>query len=187
MRVLGRDLPEYFDRYWDTISKDVNLPAEYIEEGHSAVFGDKGYDVTAPVLPDWAGLPDDDLAYHVAHELTHTAQRNLGYPRTIRGKQYPPDSAEARIGGDLEELILHPPLEQVLRDAGFRWDLIKARLAESALDGISNSVPPEYGSPWFFTWAIRYCQLQMELSPELWGPLEAAFKSRSPGVVDWGE
>ena len=185
--MLGRDLPDYFLRYWDTISRDVDLPVEYIEEGHSAIFGDKGFDVTGPELPDWMGLPDDDLAYHIAHELTHLAQRNLGYPRTVRGRQYPSDSAEARIGGDLEELILHPPLEETLREAGFRWDLIKARLADSALNGISGSTPPEYGTPWFFTWAIRYCELKMELSPEQWGPLEGAFKTRSQGVVDWGE
>ena len=68
------------------------------------------------------------------------------------------ESAEARIGGDLEELVLHPPLEQALREAGFRWDFIKTRLMESALGGIANSPPPEFGTPWHFTWAVRYCQ-----------------------------
>lgn len=187
MRVLGRDLPAYFEKYWLTISADVDVPVEYIEEGHSAIFGTKGYDKTAPDLPDWADLPDDDLAYHIAHELTHMVQRSRGYPKTVRGRPYPPDSAEARIGGDLEELILHPPLEQTLREAGFRWDFIKGRLMASALDGISSSPPPEYGTPWFFTWAIRYCELQMELSADQWAQLNAAFKTSSPGVVELGE
>lgn len=187
IRVLGREIPAYFKIYWDTISADVDVPVEYIEEGHSAIFGDKGYDVTGPELPDWTGLPDDDFAYHIAHELTHMAQRSRGYPKTIRGRQYHPGSAEARIGGDLEELVLHPPLEQTLREAGFRWDFINARLMKSALDGITNSPPPEFGTPWFFTWAIRYCDLQLGLSPEQWNRLEAAFRTRVPGVADLGE
>lgn len=115
------------------------------------------------------------------------AQRSQAYPRTVRGPQYPPDSAEARIGGDLEELVLHRPLEQILGDAGFRWDLIKFRLYESALSGISGSPPPEYGTPWFFTWAIRYCELQLELSSSHWRKLEKAFRESAPGVVDLGE
>ena len=96
MRILGRELPSYFDEYWATISQEVDVPVEYIEEAHSVIFGDKGYDVTTPDLPDWMDLPDEDLAYHVAHELTHMAFRSRGYPKTVRGTHYPIDSAEAR-------------------------------------------------------------------------------------------
>lgn len=187
MRILGRELPPYFEEYWDTISKEIDVPVEYIEEAHSAIFGDKGYDVTAPDLPDWMDLPDEDLAYHVAHELTHMAFRSRGYPKTVRGTHYPIDSAEARIGGDLEELIFHPPLEQTLRGAGFRWEFINERLVETVLQGISSSSPPEFGTPWFFTWAIRYCELKMELSLQQWSQLYGAFKTTSQGVVDLGE
>ena len=187
MRILGRELAAYFDEYWATISHEVDVPVEYIEEAHSVIFGDKGYDVTTPDLPHWMDLPDEDLAYHVAHELTHMAFRSRGYPKTVRGTHYPLDSAEARIGGDLEELIFHPPLEQTLREAGFRWDFINERLVRTVLRGISSSPPPEFGTPWFFTWAIRYCELKMELSKGQWNELGAAFKSTSSGVVDLGE
>lgn len=187
IRVLGRGLPDYFERYWNIVSADVDVPVEYIEEGHSAIFGDKGFDITTPQMPDWMDLPDDDLAYHVAHELEHMAQRNRGFPKTIRGNNYPADSAEARIGGDLEEMIFHPPLEQTLRESGFKWDFIKSRLVEGVLSGVNGSPPPEFGTPWYFTWAIRYCELQMELSSEHWSHVEVAFLRSSPGVASLGE
>ena len=70
-------------------------------------------------------LPDSDLAYHVAHELTHRVLAARGYPRTVRGAGYPEDSAEARIGADLEEMVLHPPLESLLQPFGFTHHFIQ--------------------------------------------------------------
>ena len=134
-------------------------------------------------------LPDDDLAYHVAHELTHIVLRQRGFPKTGRGTPYGEDSAEARIGGDLEEMVLHSPLEKLLLPFGFNHDYIRARMLEGAMNGMVRSpVPvPEPGTPWSFTWAIRYCELQLELVPEQWDGLEAIYKERAPGVYDLGE
>ena len=188
MRVLGRELPPPFDEFWQRFEDEIPVPVEHIGAGHSVVFGDQGYDLSAPNLPAWAGLPDDDLAYHVAHELYHIVQRHRGYPRTVRGRQYPPDSVEARIGADLEEMILHPPLEELLRgELGFTNDFIRTRMLQGALHGVANGPAPEYGTPWFTTWAIRYCELQIILNSEEWTELQAVFKDRSPQVTRLGE
>lgn len=188
MKVLGRDLPQPFDEFWEQFQSEIPVPVEHVEAGHSIVFGDQGYDLSTPNLPAWAELPDDDLAYHVAHELYHIAQRARGYPRTVRGRQYPPNSVEARIGGDLEEMILHPPLEELLRgELGFTNDFIRSRMLQGALNGVANSPVPEYGTPWFTTWAIRYCELQIILNSEEWTELQAVFKDRSPQVAQLGE
>ena len=68
-------------------------------------------------------------------------------------------------------------------------DDIRARMLEGAMNGMVRSpVPvPEPGTPWSFTWAIRYCELQLELVPEQWDGLEAIYKERAPGVYDLGE
>lgn len=188
MKVLGRELPSPFDTFWERFQSEIPVPAEHIEAGHSVVFGDQGYDLSAPDLPAWAGLPDADLAYHVTHELYHVVQRQRGYPRTVRGRQYPPDSVEARIGGDLEEMILHPPLEELLRaEMGFTNDFIRGRMLNGALNGIASSPVPEYGTPWFTTWAIRYCELQIILNEDEWAQLEQVFRERSPQVSRLGE
>ena len=188
MKVLGRQLPPPFDEFWERFRSEISTPVEYIEAGHSAVFGEQGYDLSARAKPAWAALPDADFAYHIAHELFHIVQRGRGYPKTMRGRHYPPNSAEARIGADLEELILHPPLEELLRDElGFTNDFIRARMLNGALNGVANSPPPQYGTPWFTTWAIRYCELQFTLSGEEWAALEAVFTERSPQVARLGE
>ena len=188
MKVLGRELPPPFDEFWELFESEIPVAVEQIEAGHSAVFGDLGYDLSAPYLPAWAALPDDDLAYHVAHELYHIVQRQRGYPKTVRGRQYPSDSVEARIGGDLEELILHPPLEELLRgELGFTNDFIRARMLQGALNGVGSSPPPEYGTPWFTTWAIRYCELQFTLAAQEWAELGVLFRARSPQVARLGE
>ena len=188
MDVLGRELPAPFGEFWERFGDEIAVPVEHIEAGHSVVFGGQGADLSAPNLPAWAGLPDDDLAYHVAHELYHIVQRGRGYPKTVRGRQYPPDSVEARIGGDLEELILHPPLEELLRgEMGFTNDFIRGRMLQGALNGVANSPAPEYGTPWFTTWAIRYCELQIILNEDEWAELEAVFRERSPQVAQLGE
>lgn len=188
MRVLGRLLPPPFDEFWERFQPEIPVALEHIEAGHSVVFGDQGYDLSAPELPAWAGLPGDDLAYHVAHELYHIVQRQRGYPKTVRGRQFSADSVEARIGADLEEMILHPPLEELLREEmGFTNDFIRKRMLNGALNGVANSPVPEYGTPWFTTWAIRYCEMQIILNAEEWSELEAVFKERSPQVARLGE
>lgn len=188
MKILGRQLPAPFDEFWERFESEIPVAVENIEAGHSVVFGDLGYDLSAPDLPEWAALPDDDLAYHVAHELYHIVQRQRGYPKTVRGRQYPADSVEARIGGDLEELILHPPLEELLRgELGFRNDFIRERMLRGALNGVGSSPTPQYGTPWFTTWAIRYCELQFTLTAQEWAELGALFRARSPQVARLGE
>ena len=188
MRVLGTELPSPFDEFWRRFEAEIPVSIEHIEMGHSVVFGDQGADLSAPNLPDWYELPGDDLAYHVAHELFHIVQRQRGYPKTVRGRHYPPDSVEARIGADLEEMILHPPLEELLRgEMGFTNDFIRQRMLRGALNGIASSPVPEYGTPWFTTWAIRYCEMQIILNANEWAELEAVFRERSPQVVRLGE
>ena len=188
MKVLGRELPPPFDDFWERFHADIPVSPEHIEAGHNVVFGDQGYDLSAPAMPAWAALPDDDLAYHVAHELYHIVQRQRGYPKTVRGRQYSPDSLEARIGGDLEEMILHPPLEELLRgEMGFTNDVIRGRMLQGALHGVANSPVPEYGTAWFTTWAIRYCELQIVLNADEWAELGQVFAARSPQVARLGE
>ncbi len=188
MKVMGRQLTPPFDEFWERFGSEIPVSAEYIEAGHSAVFGDQGYDVAAPHEPAWAGLPDDDFAYHVAHELFHIVQRQRGYPKTVRGRWYSSNSPEARVGADLEELILHPPLEELLLgELGFTNDFIRSRMLTGALNGVANSPAPEYGTPWFTTWAIRYCELQLTLTEGEWAALGDVFKERSPQVARLGE
>ena len=188
MKVLGNELPPPFPAFWDRFKDEIPVPAESIETGHSVVFGDQGADLTAPALPAWASLPPADLAYHAAHELAHIIQRRRGYPKAVRGRQYAADSPEARVGADIEELVLHPPLEDLLlRELGFTNDLIRARMLQGALNGVAAGPPPEYGTDWFTTWAIRYCELQLCLPPAEWAPLQAAFRQRSPAVSRLGD
>lgn len=188
MKVLGRELPPPFDAFWERFGGEIAVAPEHIEAGHSVVFGDQGYDISAPQLPAWAALPDADLAYHSAHELYHIVQRRRGYPKTVRGRQYAAGSVEARIGGDLEEMVLHPPLEELLRgEMGFTNDAIRGRMLRGALNGVGNSPAPEYGTPWFTTWAIRYCELQITLDGAEWSALADVFRARSPQVARLGE
>ena len=186
MKVSGRELAAPFDGFWERFKAEIPVPVEYIEEGHSAAFGSQGVNLTAPDTPAWTSLPDDDLAYHVAHELTHIVLRQRGYPRTVRGRQYPQDSAEARIGGDLEEMVLHPALHTLMQPFRFRWDFIQGRMLDGASNGLTRSPAPDRGTPWFFTWAIRFCELQLELPARRWLRLEALYQERSPQVYELG-
>ncbi len=187
LTVLGRELTAPFDAFWQRFGDEIAVPIEYIEAGHSVVFGGQGADLCAPGEPAWASLPPTDLAYHTAHELMHIVQRGRGYPKTVRGAQYAADSHEARIGGDIEELITHPPLEDTLRELGFTNDHIRGRMLDGALNGIANAPPPEYGTAWFTTWAIRYCELKLSLAPPEWKPLETLFHERSRAAANLGE
>ena len=186
MQVLGRDLVDPFTEFWEAVSHELPVDSDAIECGLSSVFGDQGLEFSAPAMPRWMSLPDDDLAYHVSHELTHTLMRERGYPKTMRGVGYPPDSAEARVGEDLEEMVLHPPLESILEPFGFRHDFIVRNMASGALQGLQSAPVPEYGTPWHFTWAIRFCMLQMELPMELWSALEIIYAERAPAASSLG-
>lgn len=186
MRVLGRGLVEPFSAFWEAYEAEVGVDTEHLERGLSTVFGDQGAELAAPNPPRWMSLPDDDLAYHVAHELAHRVLVARGYPKTVRGAGYPPDSAEARVGEDLEEMVLHPSLHALLEPFGFSRDFILRNMAQGALNGVSNAPIPEYGSPWHFTWAIRYCLLQMELPLALWKPLEIAYRERAAAAASLG-
>ncbi len=187
MKALGRELAYPFARFWEAYRLELSVGSDDVEKGLSSVFGDQGADVTAPFEPRWLSLPDDDLAYHVAHELTHALLEARGYPKTMRGVDYPPDSAEARVGEDLEEMVLHPSLEAILKPFGFRHEFILGRMAEGALGGLSSAPVPEYGSPWHFTWAIRYCLLRMELPLYLWTPIETIYVERAGGAAALGQ
>ena len=85
MKTLGRELVEPFGSFWELYGEETGIASELVEEGHSAVFGSLGADLTAPAVPEWTKLPDDDLAYHAAHELSHILLRRRGFPYTARG------------------------------------------------------------------------------------------------------
>ena len=187
MEVLGHRLADPFDAYWKQFGAEIPASVEHIEEGHSSVFGDLGADRSAPDEPVWASLPDDDLAYHVAHELTHLLLRARSYPVAAPGNEVPSASEAARVSGDLQEMIDHAALSEMLAPFGFRNDFILERTAGGAERGLSSSPVPEPGTAWFATWAIRYCDLSRDLGPERWAPIEALYRERSPDVADLGE
>ena len=186
MRVLGRDLVNPFDAFWDAFASELSGLEAQVAEGHSAVFGDQGSDLTAPHVPEWLSLPDPELAYHVAHELTHIVMTSRGYPKTVRGSRYSDDSAEAKIGGDLEEMVLHPALQHLLAPFGFERGFILERMASGALGGLRSSPVPDRGSPWSFTWAMRYAELRIDLPAYLWTPIETIYQERATGISSLG-
>ena len=186
MKVLGRELADPFMEFWEELASELSVSEEDIEMGLSTVFGDQGADAVAHDGPRWMSLPDDDLAYHVAHELTHQIMLTRKYPKTMRGVGYPPGSAEARVGEDLEEMVLHPSLETILEPFGFAHDFILKRMAEGAMGGLASAPVPEFGTPWHFTWAIRYCLIRMELPLYLWTPIENLYVRRAPEATALG-
>ena len=187
MDVLGRRLADPFDAFWEQYGPEISASVEHIEEGHSSVFGDLGADRSAPDEPAWAGLPGDDLAYHVAHELAHLLLRARSYPIVAPGSDIPPGSEAARVGGDLQEMIDHAALSEILGPFGFRNDFILDRTAGGASRGLSSSLVPEPGTAWFATWAIRYCDLSRDMGPERWAPIEALYRERAPDAAEMGQ
>ena len=187
MEVLGRRLADPFDAFWERHGPEIPASVKRIEEGHSSVFGDLGADRSAPDEPVWASLPDDDLAYHVAHELAHLLLRARDYPVSAPGSDVPPGSEEARVSGDLQEMIDHAALSEILGPFGFTNDSILDRTARGAERGLSSSPVPEPGTAWFATWAIRYGDLSRDLGPERWPPIEALYRERAPEVAELGE
>ena len=141
MDVLGRRLADPFDAFWEQYGPEISASVEHIEEGHSSVFGDLGADRSAPDEPAWAGLPGDDLAYHVAHELAHLLLRARSYPIVAPGSDIPPGSEAARVGGDLQEMIDHAALSEILGPFGFRNDFILDRTAGGGLRGACRPAP----------------------------------------------
>ena len=187
MEVLGRRLADPFDAFWEQYGPEISASVEHIEEGHSSVFGDLGADRSAPDEPAWAGLPGDDLAYHVAHELAHLLLRARSYPIVAPGSDIPPGSEAARVGGDLQEMIDHAALSEILGPFGFRNDFILDRTAGGASRGLSSSPVPEPGTAWFATWAIRYCDLSRDMGPERWAPIEALYREQAPDAAEMGQ
>ena len=187
MDVLGRRLADPFDAFWEQYGPEISASVEHIEEGHSSVFGDLGADRSAPDEPAWAGLPGDDLAYHVAHELAHLLLRARSYPIVAPGSDIPPGSEAARVGGDLQEMIDHAALSEILGPFGFRNDFILDRTAGGASRGLSSSPVPEPGTAWFATWAIRYCDLSRDMGPERWAPIEALYREQAPDAAEMGQ
>ena len=187
MDVLGRRLADPYDAFWEQYGPEISASVEHIEEGHSSVFGDLGADRSAPDEPAWAGLPGDDLAYHVAHELAHLLLRARSYPIVAPGSDIPPGSEAARVGGDLQEMIDHAALSEILGPFGFRNDFILDRTAGGASRGLSSSPVPEPGTAWFATWAIRYCDLSRDMGPERWAPIEALYRERAPDAAEMGQ
>ena len=186
MRVLDRELPPPFDDFWDLLGEETGVPIGLIEQGSAQVFGPEGYREGSDRLPGWMEIPDAALSYHVAHELTHILLRNRGFPVTLRGQEYGPGSSEARVGGDLEEMIVHPALEQVLRPFPFDKSHIQLHLFEGARRGLESSPIPEAGSPWWITWACRCCELQLLLPQREWLRLEVVFEGRCPDIAAKG-
>ena len=187
MKVLGRSLVPQFDDFWEQFRSEVSIPLEYVEEGHSLVFGGQGLDLVAPEMPAWAFLPTEDLSYHIAHEIAHIILRERRFPSTSRGPQYPENSEEARVGSDLEEMVLHRPVEELLSPFDFKKDFIQNRVLRGASKGLTHSPIPERGTLWFYTWAIRYCELKLDLPQRYWRRLETIYETRSPEVCELGK
>ena len=186
MRVLERKLAVPFDEFWELLGEEIGVATDLIERGDVEVFGPEGYREESDRLPRWMETPDAALSYHVAHELTHTLLRNRGFPVSFRGQQYGPESSEARVGGDLEEMIIHPALEEVLRPFPFDKTHIQQHLFEGARQGLETSPIPDPGSPWWITWACRCCELQFLLPPRQWIRLEVVYEGRCPEIAAKG-
>jgi hypothetical protein len=186
MKVLGKVLVSPFDAFWRQLGPEIGVPAGLVEEGDGVVFGPEGYEKASNQLPRWMKIPDGALSYHVAHELTHLLLKKRGFPVALRGPQYGPDSSEARVGGDLEEMISHPALEEVLRPFPFDKGHIQEHLFEGARHGLETSPVPGPGSPWWVTWACRCCELQFLLPRKRWIRLEVVYDGRCSDIAEKG-
>ncbi len=186
MKVLGRELVPPFDAFWDYVAPEIDIPTHLIEQGHGVVFGPESYREGSGSLPQWMELPDRALSYHVAHELTHLVMRRRGFPAGMRGLQYVEGSPEARVVGDLEEMISHPAMEEILKPFPFDRTHIQQHLFEGARRGLEGSPVPKFGTLWWATWACRFCELQFLLSRPQWLRLEVVYDGRCPDIADRG-
>ena len=123
----------------------------------------------------------------MAHELAHLLLRGRTYPVAVPGRDIPPGSGAARVAGDLQEMIDHAALAEILGPFGFQNDHILDHTARGASRGLSSSPVPEPGTAWFATWAIRYCDLSRDLGPERWAPIKALYGERAPDAAELGE
>jgi len=187
VKVLGRNLVDPFPEFWSDIEEDIFISYDEVKIGSEKVFGDQHFDLGSSANPRWLSLPDDDLAYHVAHEVTHILLKAKGFPSVGRGIRYSENSEEARVGSDLEELVIHQPLDWVIKKYEFSRDFILDTMYKGAKSGLSSSYAPEYGTPWFFTWAMRYAELSTVLAPPDWQILSNIYTSKSSDVVSLGE
>lgn len=191
MRVLGRELVPPLGDFWEKFGREIGVPPRLIEEGRGEVFGSEGYrgdpvDLSGSELPRWMDLPGGPLSFHVAHELTHLLLRRRGFPTTLRGRQHGEGSPEARVCGDLDEMISHPALETLLRPFPFDKTHIQDHLFEGARRGLESSPRPEPASPWWATWAIRFCELQFLLPRQSFSRLEVVYDGRCPDIARKG-
>ena len=187
MKVLGRNLVNPFDSFWSEYASETGVLPTLIQSGHSSIFGDQSADKLFPHIPRWMELPDGDLCWHVAHELSHLVIRSRGFPKTARGTQFPEGSPEARVGGDIEEMVLHQAVDYIMEPFGFTNETILAKMTQGVLKGIKNSPAPSQGTPWFYTWAIRYSELKLTLDDVRWSPIDILYNERSPGTRELGE
>ena len=186
MKVLGKTLVAPFAAFWAEFSSEIDIPFHLIEEGHWRVFGPECYHQGSGSLPSWLDLPNEALSYHVSHELTHLLMRKRGYPISVRGIQYSEGSPQGRVGGDLEEMISHPALEEILAPFPFDKTHIQQHLSEEAGRGLESSPVPESGTPWWATWACRFCELHFLLPHRQWLRLEVVYDGRCPDIADKG-
>ena len=105
---------------------------------------------------------------------------------TNRGPQYAPNSHEARVGGDLEEMVGHPGMERILAPLPFDKSHIQQKLFEGARSGLENAPIPTQGGLWWVTWAMRFCELQFLLTEPMWLRLEVVYDGRCPDIAAKG-
>lgn len=175
-----------FDEFWEALGVESEVPTRLIEQGHGSVFGAESYRPSPGVMPGWMKLPDEALSYHVAHELTHVVLRRRGYPTTALGTRYDENSDEARVGGDLKDMVDHPALELLLGQFPFDRQHIQRHLFEGAHRGVMESPVPEQGSLWWATWVCRFCELHFLLPYGDWLTLEEVYNRRCPEIANKG-
>ena len=85
-----------------------------------------------------------------------------------------------------EEMISHPALQEFLRPFPFDRSHIQRHLFEGARRGVEGSPVPEAATPWWATWAIRFCELRFLLPHKQWLRLEVVYDGRCPDIADKG-
>ncbi|MQF65015.1 hypothetical protein FIM04_02715 [SAR202 cluster bacterium AC-409-J13_OGT_754m] len=186
MHILGRNLITPFPSFWANHSAELDLCLEMINKADSSIFGPKQTHRGKELTPYWMNLPDGALSYHVAHELTHKIMTKRGFPSTVRGPHYNIDSPQARVGSDLQEMILHPGLEDILLPYAFDQTHIRQHLFEGARKGLEESPIPQMGTLWWITWSCRFAELYYLLTREQWLRLEVVYEGRCPDIAAMG-
>ena len=186
MHILGRNLITPFTNFWEDHASELNLSIGLINKGDPSIFGTETPVKSIEQTPSWLNLPDGALSYHVAHELTHIIMTKRGFPSTVRGPQYKINSPEARAGSDLQEMILHPGLENILEPYDFNRTHIRQHLFEGARKGLEESPTPKTGTLWWVTWTCRFAELFHLLTREQWIRLEVVYEGRCPDIAAMG-